>query len=106
MGGGREGDENMRQCAERELKEECGEDFNVHFVGNAPMSWCWYPFPDEVAQATQCYGAKVFFFRAQLLHGEIELDSSELSDYAWATKSELLKLVEGSELTGFVGEAL
>ena len=40
-------------------------------------------------QSRKQYGAKLFFYRAQLINGEIKLETRLYTDYAWVAKSEL-----------------
>jgi large subunit ribosomal protein L46 len=45
-------------------------------------------------QEQQCYGAKVFYYVANYMDGEIELNSEELVDYAWVTREEVAEYID------------
>jgi len=87
--GGREPGETMRQCCERELKEECGKKLRVYYGSNAPAAFYSYVYPKEAQEKYNAHGAKVFFYHAQYLGGSLELDKNELTDYLWVTKAEV-----------------
>jgi len=80
--------ETMRQCAERVIKEKCGEGVDVGFYGNAPCGFYKYKYPKAVQKDT--VGAKVFFFKAKYLKGDLK-KKDQVQDYQWATRQELSK---------------
>lgn len=80
--------ETLRESAERILKESCGNNVNVKFYGNAPCGFYKYKYPKEKREKCNVEGAKIFFFKATLLNGNIEKKSSWI-DYEWATIQEL-----------------
>ncbi|XP_055843100.1 39S ribosomal protein L46, mitochondrial [Episyrphus balteatus] len=61
--------ETMRQTAERVLLEQCGDQLNVTFYGNAPCGFYKYKYPTAVRG--ESIGAKVFFFRSTLKSGNV-----------------------------------
>jgi len=84
----------LRATAEREFAEECGKNVNVFFNGNAPVHFYTYSYPQEVQKQLNSYGAKVFFFYAYYIKGNIELNPKELIDYRWVTKEEMKEYFE------------
>ncbi|XP_077283070.1 mitochondrial ribosomal protein L46 isoform X2 [Arctopsyche grandis] len=73
--------ETLRQTAERVFKEACGEDLNVQFYGNAPCGYHRYTFKTKEGSV----GAKVFFYYARHISGQISKDRQ----YKWLTRNEL-----------------
>lgn len=80
--------ETLRETAERVLKESCGTNINVRFYGNAPCGFYKYKYPKEKQEQSKVEGAKIFFFKATLLHGNIEKNRT-WTDYEWMTVKEL-----------------
>ncbi|XP_054716602.1 LOW QUALITY PROTEIN: 39S ribosomal protein L46, mitochondrial-like [Uloborus diversus] len=83
--------ETLRQTAERALNEVCLNEGNVKFIGNAPVGHYKYKYP-KAARGNGVCGAKVFFFKAQLLNAkqEVQMKQTEIiSDHLWLTHSEL-----------------
>ncbi len=91
--GGHETSDNhdLRLTAERELSEECGSGLHVFPMGNAPIGHLQYKFKPAVAAKLKFDGQKVFYHHMLYLEGEIKLNRSELLDFAWATKQELIE---------------
>lgn len=56
--GKREEGETLRQCADRVLKEKCGQDLKVQVFGNAPCGFYKYKYPKSV-RSEDSVGAKV-----------------------------------------------
>ncbi|KAK9505284.1 hypothetical protein O3M35_009374 [Rhynocoris fuscipes] len=79
------GEESLRITAERVLQEKCGHSLNARFLGNCPCGYYKYRYP-KYARKT-AVGAKIFFFKAQLVQGEI--DEKICKDFQWATRTEL-----------------
>ncbi|KAI9586874.1 39S ribosomal protein L46, mitochondrial [Glossina fuscipes] len=71
--------ETMRQAAERVLREKCGNQMKVCFYGNAPCGFHKYKYP--ITMRDQTIGAKVFFYRASLLAGNV--DKNVTGKYGW-----------------------
>ncbi|XP_016972605.1 39S ribosomal protein L46, mitochondrial [Drosophila rhopaloa] len=82
--GKREEGESMRQTAERVLREQCGQELQVLFYGNAPVGFHKYKYPSN--QRTQSVGAKVFFYRASLRSGQV---AEKLAKFEWLPKESL-----------------
>lgn len=76
--------ETMRQTAERVLKENCGDDIEVMFYGNAPCGFYKWKYP--VDQRGETIGAKLFFYRSAYKKGRI---TEKQSKFEWLDKQEL-----------------
>ncbi|XP_067141057.1 large ribosomal subunit protein mL46 [Centruroides vittatus] len=86
-------DENLRETAERIVKEMCQDKLQITMMGNAPAGHYKYKYP-KAERNHGILGAKVFFFKAQVRKGEITKEellqqNPNVKDYCWATRSEL-----------------
>lgn len=79
--------ESLRDTAERIHDRSVGQ-INRWFVGNAPIGHYCYAYPPELQKTRKQYGAKVFYYRAQLIRGDIKLETRLYTDFAWVAKSE------------------
>ncbi|XP_055382597.1 39S ribosomal protein L46, mitochondrial [Condylostylus longicornis] len=86
--------ENMRQAAERVLKEACGTNTKVTFYGNAPCAFYKYKYPSSLKK--ESIGAKVFLYRTSLQKGNIEMEKSKT--FEWQTKKEVIEKIKGTQL--------
>lgn len=75
--------ETMRQTAERVLKENCGDEMEVLFYGNAPQGFYKWKYPK--AQRGESVGAKLFFYRSVFKNGN---STVKQSNFEWLDKSE------------------
>ncbi|KAJ1978698.1 hypothetical protein H4R33_005916 [Dimargaris cristalligena] len=91
--GGHEGLEFLHRTALRELAEECGTNMDVWALGRGPVGHYSYKFPADHAAKVKAESAKVFFFKAYIFAGQVELNKKELSDFVWVTKDEIPKYV-------------
>ncbi|XP_025195087.1 39S ribosomal protein L46, mitochondrial [Melanaphis sacchari] len=82
--------ETLRQTAERILRELCGNNINASFYGNAPCGFYKYKYPKQKREQCNVEGAKIFFFKAKLLDGNVE-QKGTWTDYEWSTVPELNK---------------
>ncbi|CAE7371278.1 MRPL46, partial [Symbiodinium microadriaticum] len=80
--------ETMRQTAERVNDRTVGE-IRRWFVSNSPIGHFCYAYPPAMQEQRKQYGAKVFFYRAQLIEGELKLETRLYKDYAWIARSEV-----------------
>ncbi|GJJ75525.1 large subunit ribosomal protein L46 [Entomortierella parvispora] len=80
--------ENLQEAAGRELQEECGSNMDLWFVGRVPIGHYSYNFPKEL-KSESVKGAKVFFMKAHIFAGQVQVDNKEIVDYAWVTKQEM-----------------
>lgn len=87
----RQDGETLCQTAERILVEKCGPALKATFFGNAPVGFykCKYPRKSRTEAENSAVGDKIFFFKAQIKKGNVKLDFKLITDYQWATKSEL-----------------
>ncbi|XP_049942448.1 39S ribosomal protein L46, mitochondrial-like [Schistocerca serialis cubense] len=83
--------ETMRQAAERVLKESCGNNLRVQFIGNAPCGFYKYRYPTAVRN--ESVGAKVFFFKARYLSGDVKTNKNKLNDFQWLNNDELQSIL-------------
>ncbi|KAF9990306.1 54S ribosomal protein L17 mitochondrial [Mortierella antarctica] len=85
--------ENLQEAAGRELQEECGGNMDLWFVGRVPIGHYNYSFPKGFAPKTEtspgANGAKVFFMKAHIFAGQVQVDNKEIVDFAWVTKQEM-----------------
>uniref|UniRef100_A0A1B6KQT0 Large ribosomal subunit protein mL46 n=1 Tax=Graphocephala atropunctata TaxID=36148 RepID=A0A1B6KQT0_9HEMI len=84
--GARQEGETMRQTAERVLSENCGSSLHTKFLGNAPVGFYKFRYPKS-ANLTPSVGMKIFFFKAQLLKGNVT--STVCPDFQWLSQNEL-----------------
>lgn len=87
--GGVDEGETGRQAAIRELREECGASLNVKIKGERPVGEYRYLFPADFARHDPLLvGAKVEFFVADYISGEVKVDGFEIVEYQWIPKNE------------------
>lgn len=89
--------ETMRQTAERAVQSMCGRKIQFQVLGNSPLSFYKYTYPQKYRE-DNVIGAKVFIFKAYLLNNDspvwedINLKlADEILDYKWLTYDELNK---------------
>ncbi|XP_014246760.1 39S ribosomal protein L46, mitochondrial [Cimex lectularius] len=83
-----QGETSLRETAERVVKEKLGNSMVVKFLGNAPSGFYKYKYPKSVSN--RVVGAKIFFFKAQLVSGNV--DEKICKSYQWATRNQMDKL--------------
>jgi large subunit ribosomal protein L46 len=84
--------DHLRNAAARELAEECGPNLRVFFYGHSPVFHLDYLY-DANSPAREHHkadGAKVFFYPAMYLGGDVALDKNELEDYQWMKLEEVV----------------
>lgn len=84
-------DEHMCEAAERAVRTAFHHDadLDLWFPGAAPMGHWLQPFAPEVQKATGRYGAKVFFYRAQIMGGRLRVGApAELAALAAASQKQ------------------
>lgn len=77
-----------RRSAERVLDRAVGR-VNRYFLSNSPIGHLIYEYPEAIQKKRGEYGAKVFFYRAQLIQGNIKLETRLYTDYAWIGRDEV-----------------
>jgi hypothetical protein len=83
-----ESETSMRAVAERVIDRAIGKT-RRWFVSNAPIGHYCYAYPKAIQEQRKQYGAKVFFYRAQLIEGGVKLETKLYKDYAWISRSEV-----------------
>ncbi|KAF9355123.1 54S ribosomal protein L17 mitochondrial [Mortierella sp. AD094] len=83
--------ENLQEAAGRELQEECGGNMDLWFVGRVPIGHYSYSHPKnfKTESDTPVKGTKVFFMKAHIFAGQVQVDNKEIVDFAWVTKQEM-----------------
>lgn len=81
-------EETLRQGSERVIDRAVGK---VHrwFISNCPIGHYAYPYNEELQEQRDTFGAKVFFYRAQLYDGTVKLETKLYTDYAWIARDEV-----------------
>lgn len=82
-----QGEESLRQAAERILQEKLGRKIKAKFYGNAPCGFYKYKYPRTME--SNAVGAKIFFMKAQYIKGEVGPDDESRLDFSWNTIEEL-----------------
>ncbi|KAG8197080.1 hypothetical protein JTE90_004346 [Oedothorax gibbosus] len=85
--------ETLKQTAERVLKEICPNPPKIRIMGNAPVGYYKYKYP-KVAREDGVFGAKVFFFRGQLLEKNVKFLDINQTDSLWLTHNELNEVLQ------------
>ena len=75
----------VRECLLQAVTSACGEELQLHWMGNAPMAH--FPEPDEGAPT-------LFFWRIQNVRGAVKL-AAGVDDYCWLTKEEIAERLGG-----------
>ena len=75
----------LTQAGERVVDRAVGLT-NRWFVGNGPVGHYCYPYAPALQAQRQNIGAKVFFTRAQLITGNVKLETKLYTDYAWIAR--------------------
>ena len=83
-------EKSVRKGAERVLDRAVGK-INRWFISNSPIGYHLYPYPPAIQEQRKQFGAKVFFYRSQLIEGTIKLETRLYTDYAWVTRDELVE---------------
>ncbi|KAL4225955.1 hypothetical protein ACF0H5_013943 [Mactra antiquata] len=88
----RQGEESMRETAERALRTYCGEGIKAQFLGNAPVTYEKYKLPEGHEE----YGVKLFFFKADYQSGEVVHSTKQIVDHKWVTIEEMAEYFKPS----------
>jgi len=75
----------VRECLLQVIAAACGEELQLHWMGNSPMAH--FPEPEKGQPS-------LFFWRIQNVRGAVELAAS-VEDYCWLTKEELAARLGG-----------
>jgi len=78
----------MRESAIKALRAVIGAEHNIYYIGNAPIAHLKHEYSPEFQQKHGVCGVKVFFYRAQLIEGDVDY-IRQGSDFRWLTAEEL-----------------
>lgn len=81
-------EENLRQTTERVIDRAVGK-INRWFISNSPVGHYQYEYPAALQQQRQNFGAKIFFYRCQLIKGNVKLQTKLYRDFAWVARDEI-----------------
>ncbi len=94
--GGVDPGETLSQAAVRELAEECGADLQIDNLSDNSVTYYQYDFPaDFLRHHGEFVGARVSFFLASYVSGEVAVDGKEIVEARWCTRQEIVELVAG-----------
>ncbi len=97
--GGVDPEETDIEAAKRELYEECGNNLRVKILNKNPVGIYKYLFPDDFKRHdANIIGAKVTFFQAEYIDGEVEIDDKEIVKYKWVEEANLSEYFEAEYL--------
>eukprot|EP00871_Galdieria_phlegrea_P003918 jgi/Galph1/4527/GphlegSOOS_G3195.1 len=85
----------LKQKAEETVKQFTGSQVDVHFIGNAPACHIEHMFSAQMREKRQLIGAKIFFYRAIVVDGNLENIPFD-HEFAWVTAEEIGGLVPSS----------
>ena len=73
------------QVAERVIDRAVGK-VNRYFISNSPQGHYCYKYSPQLQEKRGDFGAKVFFYRSQLITGSVKLETKLYTDYAWIAR--------------------
>lgn len=82
--------ETMLQAAKRAIVNVCGTEMEVKFLGNAPCGFYRYRYPNKMVKDGEPVGAKVFFFPARLVRGNVSVAEGS-TEFLWLTREEIME---------------
>lgn len=92
--GGVDEGETLIEAAKRELSEECGGNVQVEILPDKVAEY-QYDFPAEfMRHHGEFVGARVSFFQAKYISGEVHVDNNEIIEARWCSREEIQNLVE------------
>ena len=80
--------ETLRLTSERVVDRAVGK-INRWFISNSPAGYNCYAYPEAIQKQRKQYGAKIFYYRCQLIDGSVKLETRLYTDYAWVTRDEI-----------------
>lgn len=86
-----EGEETLKQAAQRVAKEKLGDEMEILALSNCPIA-----VDLDVNQKDGFYGTKTFFMKLQYFQGELK-PVEQVADYGWLDRSELEERAEASQ---------
>ncbi|RDL34456.1 50S ribosomal subunit L30 [Venustampulla echinocandica] len=87
------GRENLHQAAERVIVQTAGVNMNTWVVGHVPIGH--YVMKPRTDKTVEIAGEKTFFMKGRIMAGQANLEGNQfgLSDFRWATREEVERLV-------------
>ena len=91
-------DEDAQKAAERIIVETGGVNMNTWVVGNMPVGYQVFNYPQSKVnneQGIETRGEKTFFMKARIMAGKANLQDNKygLVDYQWLVKEEIQKAI-------------
>ena len=83
-----ENETSLRLTSERIVDRAVGK-INRWFISNSPAGYNCYAYPEALQKQRKQYGAKIFYYRCQLIDGSVKLETRLYTDYAWVTRDEI-----------------
>jgi len=89
-------DETIVECAKRAVKLYCGGDFNVKYIGNAPMGVTMATNEELGVEDSAAFGVKTFYLRIQYDEGKIDEErlGKNVEDWGWLDRDEMTERVK------------
>mmetsp|Transcript_55947 Transcript_55947/g.118965 ORF Transcript_55947/g.118965 Transcript_55947/m.118965 type:complete len:364 (+) Transcript_55947:82-1173(+) len=91
-------DDTMLETAQRAVSDAVGTDLVLWCPSNAPMTVNFRVYNKNLPEAFRenYYGEKIFYYRVQYDHGDVDEGAVKAGeDYAWLTREEMVERVEG-----------
>ena len=89
----------MNQAAERVGDRAYGK-LDRYYISNVPMGHLIYEYPKELQEQRKQYGAKVFYYRCQLINdANFKFETRLYKDFAWITRDEVAQYFDTETAT-------
>jgi len=79
----------LKNTASRLVEDQVGARLKYWLVGNAPIGHYTLLYTEEAKKKYGYDTAKMFFYKAQYLHGVVKVNKDQLVDHLWVTRDEL-----------------
>lgn len=90
--------EDLRQTAMRRIAQECGPHLNLYPTSFQPLNYQKIEFSEEEKEKQGYNGIKIFYLRAYLVNGHMDLRASKNSDFVWVPQEDLKDYLPASVL--------
>lgn len=89
-------DETIVECAKRVVKDYCGGDFEVKYIGNAPMGVYMSTNEELGVEDRDFFGVKTFYLRIQYHEGQLDEKklNKNVEDWGWLDRDEVAERVK------------
>ncbi|THH15593.1 hypothetical protein EW146_g4898 [Bondarzewia mesenterica] len=84
----------LHEAAGRDLRRQCGEGMDTWIVSRNPIGLHEIYPPTSPTDPTSPPKTCVFFYKAHIMAGQVQLDGKDISDFAWLAKEEISKRLE------------